>query len=146
MLNLPKPWSVKVPANKAKTSHSVTMSLNQNYSYLQLTPYIPLALTNRQYRLFVSVNGVKTLEVNRLPVTTGINGAAPPSGFEAGKKKGEPVFEAKLLQGVNKVEVEIVAEKERRGAAKGVAVGESKDPKELVEVEKCTIFLHLGRF
>ncbi|KAF1975257.1 Bromodomain-containing protein [Bimuria novae-zelandiae CBS 107.79] len=139
-LNLPKPWSVLIPANKSKTSHSVTIPVPMTHSYLQITPHVPIALTNRLYRLFVMVNGNKAFEVNRVPVTAGINGSSPQPGIESGKKKGEPVYEAKLMVGVNRVEVEIVAEKERKPGEK-----ESRDPKEQIESEKATIFLHLTR-
>lgn len=138
-LNLQKQWSVDVLANKQKTSHSVTMILSPNYSYLQIVPHVPIALTSRLYRLFVTVNGNKTFEVNRIPVTAGINGNSTGPGYEGGKKKGEPVYEAKLMAGVNRVEVEMVAEKDRKGKPEG------KDPKEQVDIEKCTIFLHLMR-
>ena len=113
--------------------------MSPTHSYLQITPNIPIALTNRLYRLFVTVNGNRTLEVNRVPVTAGINGVSPGPGYESGKKKGEPVFEAKLIGGVNRIEVEIVAEKDRKGQP------ESANAKEQIEVEKCTIFLHLMR-
>jgi hypothetical protein len=138
-LNLPKPWAVDVLADRRKTEHSATIIVNPTHSYLQITPKIPIALTNRLYRLFVSVNGNKTFEVNRVPVTAGINGSSPGPGYEGGKKKGEPVFEAKLVGGVNRIEVEIVAEKDRKGAP------EMSNGKEQIEVEKCTIFLHLMR-
>lgn len=84
------------------------------------------------------VNGNKTFEVNRVPVTAGINVGAEGAGVESGKKKGEPVFEAKLVGGVNRIEVEIVAEKVDKE-------GEVENGKDAVEVEKCTIFLHLAR-
>ncbi|KAJ4288210.1 hypothetical protein N0V90_012227 [Kalmusia sp. IMI 367209] len=129
-LNLSKQWSISVPANKQKRIHSCTIPVPTNYSYLQIVPYVPIALTNRLYRLFVTVNGNKTFEVNRIPVTAGINGSSPQPGIEGGKKKGEPVYEAKLVAGVNRVEVEIVAERDRRGKP------ESKDPKEQIETER----------
>ncbi|KAJ4372363.1 hypothetical protein N0V83_004137 [Neocucurbitaria cava] len=135
-LNLAKPWSVDVFANKQKTAHSATIFVSPTNSYLQITPKVPIALTSRLYRLFVTVNGNRTLEVNRVPVTAGINGSSPGPGYEGGKKKGEPVFEAKLVGGVNRIEVEIVAEKEHKG-------GNSE--KDQIETEKCTIFLHLVR-
>ncbi|KAF2869509.1 Bromodomain-containing protein [Massariosphaeria phaeospora] len=138
-LNLPQPFSVTIPAHKEKTVHSVTMNLRPTHSYLQIVPFIPVALTHRLYRIFVTVNGNKTYEVNRVPVTAGINGASIGPGYEGGKKKGEPVYEAKLGAGVNRVEIEIIAERDRKGKP------ESKDVKEQVEVEKCTIFLHLAR-
>ncbi|PVI08266.1 Bromodomain-domain-containing protein [Periconia macrospinosa] len=135
-LGLSKPWSTEIPTNKLKTSYSVTMMLPQKYSYLQVIPKVPLALTGRPYRLFVTVNGSKSLEVNRLSVTAGINGSLP-NGFEGGKKKGEPAYDAKLMQGVNRLEIEIVAEKDRKGKP------ESKDPKEQLDIEKCTVFIQL---
>jgi hypothetical protein len=133
-LNLPRPFSVDILAHKEKSSHSVTINLPSTHAYLQIIPHIPVALTGRAYRLFVIVNGTKTLEVNRAPVTAGINGS---SQYDGGKKKGEPVFEAKLMQGVNRIEVQIIAEKDRRGKP------EPKDPKEQVVLEKCQIFANL---
>lgn len=138
-LNLPKPWSVDIYASKQKTEHSATIVVSPAHSYLQITPKVPIALTNRLYRLFVSVNGNKTFEVNRIPVTAGINGTSPGPGYEGGKKKGEPVFEAKLVGGVNRIEVEIVAEKDQKGQSEVV------NGKNTIEVEKSTIFLHLMR-
>lgn len=88
--------------------------------------------------MFVMVNGNKTFEVNRVPVTAGINGGGEGAGYEGGKKKGEPVFEAKLVGGVNRIEVEIVAEKIAKD-------GETVGGKDAVEIEKCTVFLHLAR-
>lgn len=113
------------------------MVVSPTHSYLQITPKVPIALTNRLYRLFVMVNGNKTFEVNRVPVTAGINGGDS-VGFEGGKKKGEPVFEAKLVGGVNRIEVEVIAEKTGRE-------GEAATGKDAVEIEKCTVFLHLAR-
>lgn len=145
-LNIAKPWSADIYANKQKTAHSATLVVSPTHSYLQVTPIIPIALTNRLYRLFVTVNGVRTLEVNRVPVTAGINGTSPGPGFESGKKKGEPVFEAKLVGGVNRIEVEIVAEKEKKGdMTTSGAVKEKESKEQMIEVEKCTVFLHLTR-
>jgi hypothetical protein len=93
------------------------------------------------YRLFVSVNGQKTLEVSRAPFTAGPNGASPDPNYEFGKKKGEPHFVGKLNGGVNRVEVEIVAEKERKDQSENN--NGSNNPKDQLDIEKCTIFLHL---
>lgn len=139
-LNLAKPWSVSVHASKQKMTHSATIAVSATHSYIQITPQVPIALTTRLYRLFVTVNGNRTLEVNRVPVTAGINGSSPGPGYEGGKKKGEPVFEAKLIGGVNRIEVEIVAEREQKD---GDGVREKE--KDQIEVEKSTIFLHLMR-
>ncbi|KAI4617707.1 hypothetical protein J4E83_006039 [Alternaria metachromatica] len=139
-LNPSKPWSTSILANKQKTMYSATMVVAPSNSYIQVVPKVPIALTSRMYRLFVTVNGNKTLEANRVPVTAGINGTSPSPSYEGGKKKGEPLFEAKLVAGVNRIEVEIVAEKERKVQPES---GTAK--KEDVEIEKCTIFLHLPR-
>ena len=53
-------------------------------------------------------------------------------------KKGEPLYEAKLATGVNRIEIEAIAEAEVKGRVAG-------DVKEQVEVEKCTIFVNLLR-
>jgi len=140
-LTASKPWSVKILADKQKTIYSATMVVAPANSYIQVVPKVPIALTSRMYRLFVTVNGNKTLEANRVPVTAGINGATPGPGYEGGKKKGEPLFEAKLLGGVNRIEVEIVAEKERKEQTENGGAQKKED----VEIEKCTIFLHLPR-
>lgn len=127
-----------IPASKTKTHHSATIYLSPTHSYIQIVPKVPIALTGRMYRLFVLVNSNKTFEVNRLPVTAGINGSGDGAGFEGGKKKGEPVFEAKLVGGTNRIEVEIIAEKP-------VKDGETSGSKDTVEIEKYTIFLQLAR-
>ena len=147
-LSSSKPWSVNILANKQKTMYSATIVVAPAHSYIQIVPKLPIALTNRMYRLFVTVNGNKTLEANRVPVTAGINGASPGPGYEGGKKKGEPLFEAKLLSGVNRIEIEIIAEKERKESSENAGAATTPSgaaKKEDVEIEKCTIFLHLPR-
>lgn len=139
-VDMPKPWSVNILANKQKTTHSATLVVPPTNTYIQIVPSVPIALTGRMYRLFVSVNGQKTLEVSRAPFTAGPNGASPDPNFENGKKKGEPHFVGKLVGGVNRIEVEIVAEKERKDQP------ESSNPKDQLDVEKCTIFLHLMEY
>lgn len=118
------------------------MTLPHNLNYVQIVPHVPVALTGRLYRLFVTVNNTRVLEVNRIPPSGSINGA---NGVEGGKEKGKPLFEGKLIPGsVNRIEVECIAEKElKKGDNK--KNGDVKDPKELVELEKCTIFLHVMR-
>jgi len=92
---------------------------------------------------------MKTMEVNRaaVPQPTGVNGTS--ASYE--KKKGEPVYDAKLVQGVNRIEVEVIAEKDSKGksvvggtanAATAVGTG-SGNTDDLVDVEKCTVFVHL---
>jgi hypothetical protein len=144
-LNLPKPYSVTVKADLRKCNYSVTIPLPSTFSYLQVIPYLPIAFTTRMYRAFVHVNGTKAFEVNRPALPQGgMNGVGP--GYE--RKKGEPVYEAKLIPGaVNRIEVEVVAEKEKekdKAAKASPSVnGKGNDGKDAVNVEKCTIFVHL---
>ncbi|OCK77511.1 Bromodomain-containing protein [Lepidopterella palustris CBS 459.81] len=146
LLNLPHPWCHSIPASKERTQQSVTMTLPSSHHYLQIIPYMPIALTGRLYRLFVTVNGSRVLEVTRPVNGVGVGvGAvgADVGGGGGGKEKGKPVFEAKLVQGVNRIEVEAVAEKEvRKGGKKegGQVQGVGE-----VEGEKFTVFVHLMR-
>jgi len=121
LLNLQKPWAYSIPASRDSTQQSLTLTLPSTHHYLQIIPHIPVALTTRLYRLFVTVNNTKMLEVTRQ---------------DGQKEKGRPFYEGKLVQGVNRIEVEVVAEKE-----KGKKGGDKGD----VEGEKCTIFVHLMR-
>ena len=126
-------------ANKEKTSQSVTISLPPAHSYLHVVPYLPVAFDGRPWRSFYTLNGKQYYESQRLPVTAGINGSSSTPTFEGGKKKGEPLYEAKLVPGVNRIEVEVIAEKKEKGKI------ESKDLKEVVDIEKCTVFVNLMR-
>lgn len=65
----------------------------------------------------------------------------PMSSYDGLKKKGEPLYDAKLVPGVNRIEIEVIAEKKEQDLAKV----DSKDAKDLVDVEKCTIFVNLMR-
>ncbi|KAF2118178.1 Bromodomain-containing protein [Lophiotrema nucula] len=140
VLAIPKPFSIEIPADKRKTTYSVTVNLPHSHHYLNIVPYVPVALTNRLYRVFVNINGSKAYERNANAVTAGINGAngigIPPGG---GMKKGEPLYEAKLAAGVNRIEIEAIAER------KSKPEGKDKDPKDQVDIEKCTIFVNLLR-
>lgn len=129
MLNLPHPLNFTIPASKDVTQQSLTITLPSTHHYLQIVPYVPVALTGRLYRLFVTVNNTRMLEITR-PV----NGA---QGGEGVKEKGRPLFEGKLNPGVNRIEVEAIAEVPAKKGGK-------KEGGE-VEGEKCTIFVHLMR-
>jgi hypothetical protein len=132
-----KPFSTTIPAHKLKTTQSVTINLPPSHSSLQIVPHIPVAFSNRAYRLFYQLNGKSYSESLRPPPSASMNGSSP--SYDSGKKKGEPLYEAKLVAGVNRIEFEVVAEKDRKGKP------DSKDPKELIDVEKCTIFVNLMR-
>jgi hypothetical protein len=131
--NLSKPFLV-IPADKQKSIQSVTINLPPSRSHIGIIPTIPVAHTNRPWRIFYSINTRLASESSR-PVTSSINGG----GFDSGKVKGEPFFEAKLGPGVTRLDVEVIAERDAKGRP------ESRDPKDQVEVEKCTIFVNVMR-
>ncbi|KAF2013455.1 Bromodomain-containing protein [Aaosphaeria arxii CBS 175.79] len=180
-LSTPPSLPVAQPFRKTLTAHpkkitiSYTLNLAPGNSYLHIVPSLPVALTGRPYRAFVSINGNRIMESSRLPQN--LNGMPPNFDASAGKKKGEPLYEAKLMLGLNRIEIEVIAERERSrgkekekdGPASVVASKETqaikdggeesdaaangadatpaglKKEKELVDVEKCVIFANLRR-
>ncbi|KAF1992633.1 Bromodomain-containing protein [Aulographum hederae CBS 113979] len=116
-LGLSKPKTIVIPASPTLIHNSVTFSLPVQHHYLQITPRIPVARTDRPYRIFVIVNGTRMVEVVRP---------------EKERQKGFPLYEGRLESGmVNRLEVECMTEKE--GASK-----------ELLW-EKMTVFVNLVR-
>lgn len=152
ILNLPKPFQITIPPHKQKAITSTTLNLPPTHSYLHIVPSLPIALTNRAWRIHVSVNGNKIMESSRMPLTANLNGG--PVGYDGGKKKGEPLYEAKLVPGMNRVDIEVIAERDR-GAKGRESESEGKDVREkegqvlkdrdLVDIEKCTIFCRVKR-
>lgn len=122
-LNHPKPFRLDIPPSADYTHQSLTVMLPSSQYYLQITPTISTQLSSgRQYKLFVTVNGVR-LMASAKPLTNGEALAAPP-----GERK--QVYDAPLNAGVNRIEVEIVAVTGRGGT---------------LEVEKVSVFANLMR-
>jgi hypothetical protein len=121
-LSLANPFKARIPASKTSLHQSVTFTLSGSHAFLQLVPHIPVGLTTRPYRLFITSNGTRLSEVVR-----------PAAGD---RDKTKPIFEIRLERGaVNKVEVEILAGKAE------VRPGEKDD----VQWEKLTCFIHCLR-
>lgn len=181
-LSLPRPFRLFIPASPTLLQHSVTITLPSTHDYLQIVPHVPVALASppRPYRLFVTVNGVRLIEVAKPSAvgttsasnSTPLNQNPPPAGgvapvapvapvpADSGKEKGRPRFEGRLVPGVNRLEVEIVAatagaEKSKDVTTAGGTAGAQQNgqgqggqpaKKERdVEWEKCTIFVNLMR-
>jgi hypothetical protein len=120
-LNLPRPIRLTMSAHPRLATQSATVSLPPAHHALHIAPHLPVALQQRPYRLFVSVNGRPAL---RLGTTE--------------SDRSRPVFEGRLERGVvNRVEVEVLAASE---GGKGVEKG-----KEGVEWEKMSAFVYLPR-
>jgi hypothetical protein len=102
---------------------SITINLPSTHYYLQIKPAIAASLLERQFKLFVTCGTI------RLPAMPTIPGHSV--------DQRHPLFEARLLPGVNRIEVELIAAVPKV-AAKPVSGQE-------VELEKITIFANLMR-
>jgi hypothetical protein len=113
-LKLPKPLQVTIPPHPTLAQQSRTMTLPSSHYYLQISSTISKALSfGRPYKIFVTVNNMRLTQRE-----------TQQDGFLR-----THVYEASLVQGVNRIEVEVAA---------------SRDPgKEGLDVEKLTVFANL---
>lgn len=120
-LTILKPFRLDIPASPAYTQQSCTINLPSTHYYLQILPQVsPQLSSGRQYKLFVTVNGVRLMPSAAREM---VNGDLNPTGRKQ-------VYEAALNSGVNRIEVEVVAVSGRAGP---------------LEVEKLSIFANLMR-
>lgn len=130
-LNVPRPFKFHIPASPRLTQQSVTVSLPSSHSSIQIQPHVPVALTQRPWRIFVIVNNTR---VNQVPASLEQQQS---SSTAASRDKSRQVYETRLQPGVNRIDVEIVA----------ASVPSPANPKapEGIEMEKCTVFVNLMR-
>jgi hypothetical protein len=115
-LNIQKPFRIDVPASKQFTQQSLAMSVPAAHYYVSIVPNISQRLLiQRQYKLFVTVNGARLMGTTRDFMIGGV----------ADRKQ---VYDTALSSGVNRIEVEVVAVSGRTGA---------------LEVEKLMVFANL---
>jgi hypothetical protein len=119
-LNISKHLRMNLPPSPTKTQQSVTINLPPTHYYLQIKPTIAPSLRERQYKLFVT-SGTQRLH------------AIPPPGHAVDNL--HPLFEARILPGVNRIEIELIAALPKD--APKLANGQD------VELEKFTIFANL---
>jgi hypothetical protein len=113
-LNLPKPLKLVVPPHQTLTHQSRTVTLPPSHYFLQISPTISKGLSfGRPYKMFVTVNNIRLTQRDTLQ-----------DGFLR-----THVYETSLVQGVNRIEIEVVASKEQA--------------KEGLDVEKVTVFANL---
>ncbi|KAL2353132.1 Bromodomain-containing protein [Cryomyces antarcticus] len=93
-------FSLTIPASKTMTQQSLTVTLPSTHYFMRIVPEVSKSLGSAEYRVFVSVNGMRLVSVPQV------------SGADVKK----PLYEASLLTAVNRIEVEVVA------AAKGGGV------------------------
>lgn len=115
-LNIPKPFRINVPASKHFTQQSLTMTIPGAHYYISVVPTISQRLLiQRQYKLFVTVNGARLMGTTREVMVGGV----------ADRRQ---VYDTALNPGINRIEVEVVAVSGKSGA---------------LEVEKLTVFANL---
>lgn len=113
-LSVPTPLHLVIPPHPTLAQQSRTMTIPPSHYFLQISPTISKTLSfGRPYKMFVSVNGARLTQRDTQqegPLRT-------------------HVYESSLVQGVNRIEVEIAASKE--------------NGKEGLDIEKVTVFANL---
>ncbi len=120
-LNINRHFRMDLPPAPTLAHQSITLNLPSTHYYLQIKPSMAASLLERQHRLFVTSGNQR---LNPMPAVPGL--AIDPR---------HPLFEARLIPGMNKIDVELVAALPK-GAAKPPSGQE-------LEFEKITIFAHL---
>ncbi|KAF2835544.1 Bromodomain-containing protein [Patellaria atrata CBS 101060] len=128
LCGLPRPWNHTIHALPTKVQQSITLSLPPTHHAVQIVPTVPVALTDRPYRLFVTVNGARLMETHR-------------TQEDKNKEKGRPLFDGRLQAGVNRIEVEVIA----ATAAPPPRGSGIKPQEEKIEWEKMTVYVNLMR-
>lgn len=115
-LKLTKPLSLAIPPHPTLAQQSRTITLPPSHYFLQISPTVSKTLSfGRPYKIFVTVNGIRLTQRE-----------THQDGFLR-----THMYEASLVQGVNRIEVEVAAQREQS--------------KEGLDVEKCTVFANLQK-
>jgi hypothetical protein len=122
-LNISKHFRMDLPPSPTMAQQSITINLPSTHYYLQIKPTISASLLERQYKLFVTSG---TQRLHAMPTIPGH--AVDPR---------HPLFEARLLPGVNRIEIELIAALPKN--APKPSNGQD------VEMEKITVFANLMR-
>lgn len=119
-LKIDKHFHLDIPPSPTTIQQSITITLPSTYYYLQLVPTLASSVLQRPYKTFVTVNGNRIMQNPQMPEQS-----------DARKS----LYEHRVIPGMNRIEVEIVAGTPR-GAPK---IGTGPE----LEVEKITVFAHL---
>ncbi|KAI4200055.1 MAG: hypothetical protein LQ350_004194 [Teloschistes chrysophthalmus] len=119
-LKIDKHFHLDIPPSASSTQQSINITLPSTHYYLQLVPTLASSVLQRPYRVFVTVNNSRIV-------------ANPQPAGEADARK--PLYEHRVVPGMNRIEIEMVA-----GVPRGVPkVGVGPE----LEVEKVTVYAHL---
>lgn len=121
-LKLDQHFHLDIPPLPHATQQSVTVNLPKTHHYLRIVPTIASHVMQRPNKIFVTV-GTQRLS------------AMPQRAEDTDPRR--PLYEARVLPGVNRIEVEMIAGTPR-GAPK---VGSGQD----IELEKMTVFVHVAK-
>lgn len=122
-LNISRHFRMDLPPSPTMAQQSITINLPSTHYYLQIKPTIAASLLERQYKLFVTSG---TQRLHAMPTIPGHP-----------VDQRHPLFEARLLPGVNRIEIELIAALPK-DSTKPVSGQE-------VELEKITVFANLMR-
>ncbi|KHJ32582.1 putative bromodomain containing protein [Erysiphe necator] len=117
-LNIIRHFHMDLPPSTTLAQQSVTINLPATHYYLQIKPSIALSMMQRQHKLFVTAG---TTRLHAMPTIPG-HPVEPRN----------PLFEARLHPGVNRIEIEIIA-----AFPKGTISTRE------VEVEKINLYVNL---
>ena len=122
-LNITKHFRMDIPPSDTMAQQSVTINLPSTHYYLQIKPTIAPSLLERQHKLFFTLN---TQRLHAMPLIPGHP-----------VYTRHPLFEGRLLPGVNRLEIELIA---------AIPKGAPKLANGLdTELEKITLFANLLR-
>ncbi|KAL8987907.1 MAG: hypothetical protein Q9177_002942 [Variospora cf. flavescens] len=119
-LKINQHFHLDIPPSPTTTQQSITITLPSTSYYLQITPTLSAAVTHRPYKIFVTVNNSRIVPNPQRPEESDVR---------------KPLYEHRVMPGMNRIEVEIVAGIPRGGPKAG------SGPE--LEMEKITIFTHL---
>ena len=122
-LNISPHFRMDIPPSPQMAQQSITINLPSTHYYLQIKPTIAASLLERQHKLFVTSGSTRLHAIPTIP------------GHSVDNR--HPLFEARLLPGVNRIEIELIAALPK-GSAKPAGGQE-------VELEKIIVFANLMR-
>lgn len=121
-LKLDQHFHLDIPPLPHTSQQSVTINLPKTHHYLRIVPTIASHVMQRPNKIFVTV-GTQRLS------------AMPQRAEDTDPRK--PLYEARVLSGVNRIEVEMIV-----GTPRGTPkVGSGQE----IELEKITVFAHVAK-
>ncbi|CAG8972979.1 hypothetical protein HYALB_00008339 [Hymenoscyphus albidus] len=119
-LNITRHFRMDLPPSETMAQQSITINLPHTHYYLQIRPMISPSLLQRYHKLFA------TSGAQRLHTISAIPGQQP--------DPQHPLFEARLVPGVNRIEIELIA---------ALPKGTKRPNGQEAELEKISIFANL---